>query len=129
MTKWFIGGKKLNISIVFNTQSYFKIPKDNRLNTTHFFIAIIPNKRELWDIAINHSSDISNRDFDNIYKECTVKPYHFLVNDTTLASDNLLRCRKFFLTYLITIMTIPDQFRDEKQQYDINGEVPKISAL
>ena len=51
----------------------------------------IPNKRELQQIAINHSSDIYTKDFINIYKECTTKPYYFLVNDTTLASDNALR--------------------------------------
>ena len=56
-----------------------------------FFIAKIPNKRELWDIAINHSSDISTEDLNNIYRECTAEPYSFLVNDTTLASDNPLR--------------------------------------
>ena len=52
-------GRKLNISLVFITESYFKVPKDVRLNTTHFLISKIPNKRELQQIAINHSSDIS----------------------------------------------------------------------
>ena len=47
VTELFIRGRKLNISLVFITQSYFKVPKDVRLNTTHFFIAKIPNKREL----------------------------------------------------------------------------------
>ena len=51
----------------------------------------IPNKRELQQIAINHSSDINTKDFINIYKKCTDKPYSFLVNDTTLASDDPLR--------------------------------------
>ena len=82
------------MSPVFITQSYFKVPKDVRLITSHFFIAKIPNKRELQQIVINHSSDISTRDFVNIYKKCTAKPYPFLVNDTTLASDNILRFRK-----------------------------------
>ena len=50
----FIRRRKLNISPVFITQSYFKVPKDLRLNTTHFFISKIPNKRELQQIAINH---------------------------------------------------------------------------
>ena len=50
----FIGGRKLNISIVFITQSYFKVPKDVRLNSTHFFIMKIPDKRELQQIALNH---------------------------------------------------------------------------
>ena len=98
-TELFIRGRKLNIFLVFITQSYFKFPKDVRLNTTHFFIAKIPNKRELQEIAINHSSDISTKDFANIYRECTAEPYSFLVNDTTLASDNPLRFRKLFLKH------------------------------
>ena len=90
----FIRGRKLNIYIVFITQSYFKVPKDVRLNTSHFFVAKIPNKRELQQIAINHSSDINTKDFANIYRKCTAEPYSFLVNDTTLASNNPLRFRK-----------------------------------
>ena len=54
VTELFIRSRKLNISLVFITQSYFKVPKDVRLNTSHFFIAKIPNKRELQQIAINH---------------------------------------------------------------------------
>ena len=73
----FIRGRKLNISIAFTTQSYFKVPKDVRLNTTHFFILKIPNIRELKQIAINHSSDISTKDFTNIYRKCTVEPCCF----------------------------------------------------
>ena len=94
VTELFIRGRKLNISLVFITQSYFKVPKDVRLNTSHFFIAKIPNKRELQQIAINHSSDINTKDFANIYRKCTDEPYSFLVNDTTLASNNPLRFRK-----------------------------------
>ena len=90
----FIRGRKLNISLVFITQSYFKVPKDVRLNTTHFFITKIPNKRELQGIALNHSSDIDPKKFINIYREYTKEPYSFLVNDTTLPSDNPLRFRK-----------------------------------
>ena len=86
VTELFIRGRKLNISLVFITQSYFKVPKDVRLNTSHFFISKIPNKRELQQIAINHSSNISTKDFVNIYRKCIAEP--FLVNDTTLASDN-----------------------------------------
>ena len=99
VTELFIRGRKLNTSLVFITQSYFKVPKDVRLNTSHFFIAKIPNKRELQQIAINHSSDISTKDFTNIYRKCTVEPYSFFVNDNTLASDNPLRFRKLFLQY------------------------------
>ena len=94
VTELFIRGRKLNISLVFITQSYFKVPKDVRLNASHFFIAKIPNKRELQQIAMNHSSDISTKDFANIYRKCTDEPYSFLVNDTALTSDNPLRFRK-----------------------------------
>ena len=97
VTELFIRGRKLNISIVFITQSYFKVPKDVRLNSTHFFIMKIPNKRELQQIALNHSSDIDFKDFINIYKKCTKEPYSFLVNDTTLSSDDTLRFRKNLL--------------------------------
>ena len=99
VTELFIRGRKLNISLVFITQSYFKVPKDVRLNSTHFFIMKIPNKRELQQIALNHSSDINSKDFIKIYKKCTAEPYSFLVNDATLASDNPLRFRKIFSTY------------------------------
>ena len=84
VTELIIRGGKLNISIVFITQSYFKVPKDVRLNSTHFFIMKIPNKRELQQTALNHSSDIDFKDFMEIYKKCTSEPYSFLVNDTTL---------------------------------------------
>ena len=90
----FIRGRKLNISLGFITQSYFKVLKDVRLNTTQFFISKIPNKRELQQIAINHSSDINTKDFANIYRKCTDEPYSFLVIDTMLASNNPLRFRK-----------------------------------
>ena len=89
-TELFIRGRKLNISLAFTTQSYFKVLKDVRLNTTHFLISKIPNKRELQQIAINHSSDINTKDFANIYRKCTAEPYSFFVNDTTLASDFLI---------------------------------------
>ena len=93
ITELFIRGRKLNIYLVFVTQAYFKVPKDVRLNSTHFFIMKIP-KRELQQIAINHLSDINSTDFVKIYKKCTAEPYSFLVNNTTLASDNPLRFRK-----------------------------------
>ena len=93
VTELFIRGRKLSISLVFITQSYLKVPKDVRLNTTHFFIMKIPNKRELQQIAINHSSDIDFKDFIKIHKICTDDPYSLLVNDKTLASDNTLRFR------------------------------------
>ena len=90
VTELFIRGRKFNISIVVITELYFKVPKDVRLNSTHFFIMKIPNKRELQQIALNHSSDIDFKNFMNIYKKCTTEPYSFLVNDTTLPSDDPL---------------------------------------
>ena len=94
ITELFTRGRKLKISLICITQSYFKVPKDVRLNTTHFFIMKIPNKTGLQQIAINDSSDINTKDFINIYKKYTDKPHSFLVNDTTLASDDPLRFRK-----------------------------------
>ena len=94
VTELFIRGRKLNISLVFIAQSYFKAPKDARLNTTHFFIAKFLNKRELQQILISHSSEIKIEDFINIYRKYTAEPNSFLVNDTMLASDNPLRFRK-----------------------------------
>ena len=93
VTELLIRGRKLNISIVFIMQSFFKVPKDVRLNSTHYFIMKILNKRELQQTALNHSSDIDFKDFIKIYKECTKEPYSFLVNDTTLQSGNSLRFR------------------------------------
>ena len=130
VTELFIRGRKLNISIVFITQSYFKAPKDVRLNSTHFFKTRILNKRELQKIALNHSSDIDYKDFIKIYKKCTAEPYSFLVNDKTLSSDDPLRFRKnSFRIIYNKIMTLEDQIRDEKLQYNINREAAKISAL
>ena len=94
VTGLFIRGRKLNISLVFISKSYFKVPKDVRNNSTHFFIMKIPNNRELQQITINHSSDINAWDFIEIYRKYTDNPYSFLVIDTTLPSNNLLRFRK-----------------------------------
>ena len=77
VTEVFIRGRNLNISLVFITQSNFKVPKYVRLNTTLFFVMKIPNKQELQQIAFNHSSDIDFKDFMNLYKKCTAKPYIF----------------------------------------------------
>ena len=93
VTELFIRGRKLDISTVFITQSYFKVPKDVRLNSTHLFIVKIPNKRALQQIAFNYSSDIEFKDFIKVYKKCTAEPYYFLVNDTTLPSNYPLRFR------------------------------------
>ena len=88
VTELFIRGRKLNISLVFITQSYFAVPKNIRLNTIHYFNIKIQNKRELQQIAFNKSLDIDFRGLINLYKKCNAKPYSLLVIDTTLALDN-----------------------------------------
>ena len=93
VTELFLRGRKLNISLVFISDSYFEVPKTIRPNATHYCIMKIPNKRELLQIASNHSSDIGFKDFVKLYKDYTKEPCSFLLNDTNLSSDNPLRFR------------------------------------
>ena len=95
----FIRCRKLNISLVFITQSYFTVPKDVRLNSTHYLIMKLNHRKELQNIAINHSADIDYKDFLKIYRECTRKPSTFLTIDTTLPASNRLRFRKNLILY------------------------------
>ena len=97
VSELFIRGRKLNISIVFITQSYFAVPKDIRLNSTHYFVIKIPSKRELQQVALNHSSNIDFQDLINLYKKCTTEPNSFWVIVTTLSTDNSSRFRKNLL--------------------------------
>ena len=90
----FIRCRKLNIYFVFITQSYFSVPKKVRLNYTCYFIMKIFNKRELQNIATNHSEDIDYKGFMNIYRQYTSKPYSFLTIGSTLPAKNSLRLRK-----------------------------------
>ena len=124
----FIRDRKLKIYLLFITQSYFVVPKDIRLNSTHYFIMNNSNKRKLKQVASHNSSDI---DFMDVYKKCTSKPYSFLVLDATqIALDNHLRFRKNIIERIWKlIMTIDDKIRDEKRQYYINREAAKIWAL
>ena len=77
VTELLIRGRKRNISLVFITQSYFAVPKNIRLNSMHYFIMKIPNKRELPQIAINYSSDIDFKNVMYLYKKCATKLYFF----------------------------------------------------
>ena len=86
-----LSNKKLNPTV---TEA---APKNIRLSSIHYIIMKIPNKRELQQIAFNHSSDIDFQDFMNLHKKCTAKSFSFLVIDTTLASDNSLCFRKILL--------------------------------
>ena len=92
--EFFIRCRKLNILLVFITQSYFSVPQDLRLNSTHYLIMKINNRKELQNIAINHSADIDYKDFMKIYRECIKEPYNFLTIGTTLPASSPLRFRK-----------------------------------
>ena len=96
----FIRCRQVNISLVFITQSYFSVPKDVRLNSTHYLIVKINNRNKLQNIAINHSADIDYNDFLRIYRECTRRPCSFLTIDTTLPASDPLTFRKSFASYL-----------------------------
>ena len=96
----FIRCRKLNTSLVFITQSYFSVPEDVRLNSTHYLIMKINNKRELQNIAINHSADIDYQDFIKIFRECIKEPYNLLTIDTKLPASDPLRFRKNLFDFL-----------------------------
>ena len=93
----FIRCRELNISLVFITQSYFSVPKVVRLNSIHYLMIKINNRRELENIAITHSADIDYKDFMTIYRECTKEPCSFLTIDTILPASDPLRIRKNLL--------------------------------
>ena len=78
VSELFITGRKLNISVLI-PRSYFSVPKNIRLNSTHYFVIKIPNKRERQQIACNHSSDIDFQDFMNLYKKCSGKLYYLII--------------------------------------------------
>ena len=94
--EFFIRCRKLNISIVFITQSYFRMPKDARLHSTHYVIMKIQSKKELQNIAQENSGDIDFKDFLKTYKDYTSEPYSCMIIDTTVPSGNPMRFRKYF---------------------------------
>ena len=63
----------------FLTQSYFRTPKDARLNSTHYILMKISNKKELKSIAEENSGHLNFKDFLKIYNYCTKEPYSFLM--------------------------------------------------
>ena len=89
----FIRCRKLNIYIVFITQSYFRTPKDARLNSTHYILMKIGNKKELKSIAEN-SGHLDFKDFLKIYNHCTNEPYSFMMVDTR-PTDRVLFKKNF----------------------------------
>ena len=129
----FIRCRKLNILLCFLTQSYFSVPKDMRLNCTHYVIFKLNNKRESQNIAINHSADIDYKDFVNIYRNYAKEPYNFFTIDTTQPVDK--RFNKNFNDPLLKV-TINEQItifgnkiRSNQAQYDLDRQNAKTSAL
>ena len=109
VTSLFIGGRKLNISTAFITQTYFPLPKDVGLNCARFLLWKFQTKESFnkfqlihWLIHsfihsfIHYSADINYKGFMKLYKKFTAKPYSFLVINTSLALDNTLRFKKNF---------------------------------
>ena len=92
----FIKCRKLNESLVFIIQSYFRVPKDVRLNSTIYLIMKIHNRRELSQIAIDYSEDIDYKDFMKIHKSYINEPYSLLTIDTIVHADNRMRFTKNF---------------------------------
>ena len=92
----FYRGRKMNISIVFITQYYFRALKDARLNSTHYVLMKIGNKKEPRSIAEENSGDIDFKDFLKIYNDYTKEPYSCMIIDTTVSSGDSMRFRKNF---------------------------------
>ena len=106
----FIRCSTLNISLVFIRQSYVFVSKEVRLNSTHYLIMKTHNKKELKQIAINHSADIDYKDYMKVYRKCTKEPYSFLSIDTALPANNSLKIifRFIIKTTLIDELKILD---------------------
>ena len=96
----FIRCKKLNIYLVFITQSYFPVLEDVRLNSTHYVIMKIHKKRELQNIVIKNSVHIDYKDVMKIYRKYTVTPNSFLTIDAILLPNDQLCFRKNLLSEL-----------------------------
>ena len=107
VTELFIRGRKPKFSLVFIINSHFAVPKNIRLNSTHYFIMITWNKRELQQIA------------SWVITKNVLRNHIILVIDDALESDNSLRF----------VIRIDDQIRYEKLQCDTNREAGKISTL
>ena len=83
--------QKIKYFTCFYHTVLFSVPKDVRLNSTHYLITKINNRKELQNVAINHSANIGYKDFMKIYRECTKEPFNFLTIDTMLPASGPLR--------------------------------------
>ena len=124
VTELFLRERKLNILLVFTLQSHFKVPKTIRLNVTRHFLREIPNKSELQQIALNDSSDNDFKDLMKLCKDYTKEPYSFLVNDTNLSSELIMK-----MIVNEKIKTIDNKIEQNKAQYNLDRQTAKISPL
>ena len=84
----------MNISLAFITQSYFSVSEEARLNSTHYLIMKINNRKHLQQIAMDHSADIDYKDFLKIYKNCTNETFSFFTIDV---HNPPMKFRKYFI--------------------------------
>ena len=87
----FYRARKINVSIAFITQSYFRTLKDARLNNTHYILMKIGNKKELKRIAEEKSGHLDYKDFLKIYNYCTREPYSFMTIDARPTATMVFR--------------------------------------
>ena len=134
VTELSIRGIKLNISIVFITQSYFKVPKEVRVNTTHFFTMKISNKRELQRVSTNHSSDV---DF-NVFMKQTYKSLLLMIrlkmkNYNTILIERLQKHQPYHQTKLIIMYILQVKkyyfLIKNKLQNELNLLIPLYGKL
>ena len=118
----------------FITQSYFTARNDVRLKSAHYRIKKICNKRKLQNIATNHSTDISYKDFMKIYIKHTSKPYSFLTIVTKLSTNGryvLEKISLFFYKLALAdkIKSLHDKIKAIEPQYNLDRETAKIILM
>ena len=124
----FIRYRKLNISIVFITQSYFRTPKDARLNSTHCILMKIGNKKELKSIAEEKSGHLDYKDFLKMYNYCTKEPYSFMTIDTRPTATITFK-KNFDEPINLQIMTRTDQTKILNDKIESNINQYKVDRL
>ena len=127
----FIRCRKLNISIVFITQSYFRTPKDARLNSTHYILMKIGNKKELKSIAEENSGHLDFKDFLKIYNYCTKEPYLFMMVDTrpTTRATFEKNFDEPIMTHKEQNKILDDKIESNVNQYKVDRLNAEISAF
>ena len=99
-----------------------------RLNSTHYLIIKISNKRELKNTAINHSADIDYKDFVRIYRDCTKEPYSFFDNLYNITSKRYSKIYKnvfnlIKMTVTDQVKTLDNKIKSNQTQYDLDREL------